>query len=143
MLTLFSASVVLAGCGSRGSGPNPQHAHHIKTLAILYARYVGSHKGSPPPNEAVFKKFIESIDSGQAAALKLNQNDLTEAFTSPRDKEPYVIRYNVMFGPPQPNSPGTVIIYEKTGVHGKRLVVYSNSKTEEVDEARFRQLLPG
>jgi hypothetical protein len=54
-------------------------------------------------------------------------------FTSPRDGQPYVVHYK---------QAGTVVAYERDGKDGKRLVAYPSGQVEEVDETRFKQLVP-
>jgi hypothetical protein len=38
--------------------------------------------------------------------------------------------------------PNAVVFYEKAGKNGKRYVAYPMGKVEEVDEAKFKELVP-
>jgi hypothetical protein len=67
--------------------------------------------------------------------------DVQALFVSSRDKEPYVILYGPLTGPPGPGGQ-PVFAYEKTGVGGTRMVATSLGAVEEVDETRLKQLVP-
>src|SRR3712207_8080558 len=53
-----------------------------------------------------------------------------------RDNQPLAVVYGT------PPSGSDVLVYEKTGVDGKRMVGRSMGSAEEVDESRFRELVP-
>lgn len=127
------------GCGTR-TASQPQQQSRLKALAVLYGQYMGQHRGQPPANEAEFKKFIES----QAKTLSNNFgiNDPASVFVSERDGKPYVIVYGKPSGPAE-LAGAPVIAYEQEGSGGKRFVACSLGAVEEVDSARFRQLVPG
>ena len=52
-----------------------------------------------------------------------------------------MVLYGAPDGPPGPGG-APVIAYEQEGVGGKRFVASSLAAIEEVDEARFRELVP-
>ncbi|MFO0865277.1 MAG: hypothetical protein U0744_11620 [Gemmataceae bacterium] len=118
--------VFLGGCGS---SPPPNHEPTLTQLVSLYGRYVGQHKGSPPPNEQSLKEFVKKVDP--------NRN-LDELMTSPRDKQPYVVRYGVKptMGGQQP-----VIAHEAVGVGGKKLVGLGAGEVKELDAAALEAAL--
>ena len=142
------ASVLLAlgflslfvSCTSRQESKNiAREESHIKSLAVLYGRFTGSHRGQMPPNEAVFKKFVQSSRQGDSEGVGWDA-----LFVSDRDEKPYVILYgNQVRGAPA-NGPGgaPVVIYEQDGVDGMRYVASSMGAVEEVDEEQFQQLVP-
>jgi hypothetical protein len=140
VLLAVSASLLIAcGCTRNQKQSAPQETSSLKSLAIVYGRYLSTHRGEPPADEAGFKQFVQSLPPEQLAAMKAT--DTNQLFTSARDHEPYVIVYGKPTGPPGPaGSP--VIAYERTGVEGKRFVASSMGAVEEVDEARFKQLVP-
>ncbi len=126
----------LLGCGSKPP-PQPKVAAHLQTLAVLYGQYRGE-KGQSPPDLATFKKFIESLP-----ADRLMGNTPDELFMSPRDKQPYVVIYNVKpTGMPGGPDPVPLIAYEQTGVGGKRYIADVMVGVQEVDEGAFQTLLP-
>jgi hypothetical protein len=134
---ILPAAFLLAGCGG-----NPQQeareSSNIKPLAVLYGRYINSHQGKPPPDEAAFKAFVKGLDANQLAAS--GAKDADSIFISARDKQPYVILY----GNDVPNASmkAVVIAYEQQGVGGKRYIATSLAQVQEVDEAEFRQQVP-
>jgi hypothetical protein len=141
-LAVISCSLLLAvlsiGCGSRARPAAPGEKN-IRALAVFYGRYIGSHRGQPPANEAAFKAFVKSLKPEDIAGMVDGATDAETLFISPRDKEPFVIRYGLRPGPGAPE----VLIHEKNGLNGRRLVALGLGAVEEVDATRFAQLLPG
>ncbi len=139
---LFSAllAFALAGCSPGGKASAPLQESNLKPLGLLYGQFMGQHQGRPPESEAEFKKFIQ--EKGLGMLKQFNVPDVDSLFISPRDKQPYVVLYGPPKGPPglagQP-----VIAYEQVGVRGRRFVTNSLGTVEEVDEAKFRELVPG
>ncbi len=124
------------GCGSKPP-PQPKVAAHLQTLAVLYGSYRGG-KGQSPPDLAAFKKYIESLPTD-----RLMGNTAEELFISPRDKQPYVVIYNVKpTGMPGGTDPVPLVAYEQTGVDGKRYIADVMVGVKEVDESPFQTLLP-
>lgn len=135
-LHVLFAILAIAGCTQKAPPPTQQEIH-LKALAVCYGKYLASHRGQTPRTEAEFKAFVEQLPREQIPGAS---TDLESLFVSPRDNEPYVVRYNLKqttFGPSAP-----VVAYEKTGVEGKRYVANLLGAVEEVDEARFKQLVP-
>jgi hypothetical protein len=135
LLALLSMSLLL-GCG--GSRTPPVEEVSIKALTILYGRFFQSHQGKPPADEAEFRAFVETVSAEDIA--ELGAKDLSKLWTSVRDGQPYVVTYGNLTNPQGPAGP--VVIYEKIGSGGKRFVGTSLGNVEEVDEARFRELVP-
>jgi hypothetical protein len=138
---VLSLVVGLIGCGSR-LPTDTAEGKNLRALAIFYGRFIGSHKGRSPANEAEFKKFILSLPAPEREALGVaDPNNIDTLFTSPRDGQPYVIRYK-QSSSGLVGGQATVFAYEKTGKNGKRYVATSVGNVEEVDEQRFKQLVP-
>ena len=136
---LFSFCVVAAGCQGKTAGELAPVESNVKNIAIFYGRYMSQNRGRTPPDEATLKKFIASHPATELAALKAT--DVDQLFVSPRDKQPYVVRYGATLPPPSPTG-SPVIAYEKDGVGGRRFVAFANAGVEELDDARFQQLVP-
>jgi hypothetical protein len=119
--------------GCTGKTEQPAEVKNLQMLATLYGRYISTHRGQPPPDEAALKKFIPTLSADELRAMGVDTNNLDTLFTSPRDGQPYVVHYK---------QPGAVVAYERDGKEGKRLVAYPSGQVEEVDEARFKQLVP-
>ncbi len=126
---LMAAAAAPIGC-SPASKSGVGEIPHIKLLASFYNR-AARDLGRYPKNEQELKQTIGKMDLN-LEAMKLASVD--ELYVSERDGEPLVI-----VSPP--NAKG-VILYEKTGVDGTRLVALSEGNVQEVDEARFRELVP-
>lgn len=126
------ATLCLVGCRSREES-KPRESSRLKPLAILYGQYVGQHGGKAPADEAALKEFIAS----QGTMLKsFGVTDAASLFVSERDGQPYV----VLYGSAATGKP--IVAYEQTGVDGWRYVGDTLGAVQEVDEARFRQLVP-
>lgn len=136
---LVSLGVIAAGCRHQGGAELAPAESNVKNIAIFYGRYMSQNRGQTPPDKEALKKFIASHPATELAALKIT--DVEPMFVSPRDQQPYVVLYGVKLPPPSPaGSP--VIAYEKDGVGGRRFVAFANAGVEELDEARFRELVP-
>lgn len=138
-VALVAMSIAATGCSSEATHINAADRLPLKHLAILYGQYRSSHQGQVPKDEASFKDYIKKLDPNQLNAAGVDQSEIEKLFVSPRDNEPYVIRYNNPPPAPGPNGPSAVG-YEKTGKNGKRFVAFTTGELEEVDEARFAGL---
>jgi hypothetical protein len=126
-------------CGCTPPAAVEQQGSTLKPLAILYGRFLAQHRGQPPANEAEFRTFVDK----EAPSLleQFAVKDVPSLFVSARDNQPYVILYGRLTGPPGPAGQ-PVFAYEKAGVGGKRMVATSLGAVEEVDEAKFKELVP-
>jgi hypothetical protein len=127
-----------------GCGSNPQAVvrenSKLKSLAIVYGRFLSQNRGQPPRDEAHFKQFLQSMAPAELQSLQVS--DTNALFTSPRDNKPYTIAYgqpNKMLEPGMP----TIVAYEQEGASGKRFVANSLGEIKEVTAAEFLQLVPG
>lgn len=116
----------------------PEVERNLKALAVCFGRYVSQNRGQGPPNEAEFKKFIRS-QTAELEGLGLTAADVDGLFVSPRDNQPFEIAWKATVGPPGPDGQSNMIIWEKTGLNGKRYVANGLVKIEEIDEATFQQ----
>jgi hypothetical protein len=129
---------LLAGCGTTTASRETESSN-LKPLAVLYGQYTGTHKGQPPASEDEFKAYLKTV---RPEVLKsLNVADTESLFVSSRDQKPYVIKYGKVQGPAGPGGM-PVFVYEQEGVGGMRYVATSVGAVAEVDEARFRELVP-
>jgi hypothetical protein len=128
----------LVGCG--GSVEQQQEEEStLRALAITYGRYVAQHRGQPPQNEVEFKKYVEAQRPEDLNSLGVSEP--AKIWVSSRDKQPYVVLYGTVTGPPGPAGQ-PVIAYEAKGVGGQRLVASQLGAVEEVTDARFQELVP-
>ena len=136
---LISFCVVAAGCQRKPAGELAPAESNVKSIAIFYGRYMSQNRGRTPPDKEALKKFIASHPATELAALKIT--DVEQLFVSPRDQQAYVVLYGAKLPPPGPSG-SPVIAYEKDGDGGRRFVAFANAGVEELDDARFRQLVP-
>jgi hypothetical protein len=143
MIVLVVALVLLAGCG-RGSrkADLPVEEKHILKLAALYSDYRAKN-GRPPTTIEELKGFAKGLSQQDLAQRGID--DVDKAFISPRDNQPYKV-----VGPqPRRSGPGApppmpmVVIYETTGVNGKRMVASGmGGGAFELDEPRLKEYVP-
>jgi hypothetical protein len=136
----LGAFSLLAGCGKKEE--DPTHTR-FRSLGILIGQYIAGHSGAAPRSAEDLKKFAQSLPAERLQQLKIDANELDQLVISPRDQQPIVFRALPRGGGADP-SQGAVIAYEKVGSGGKRYVIYHTppGKAEEVDEDRFKELVP-
>lgn len=135
---LVALSVAMSGCGGKPAAVE-RETSNLKPLSVLYGKYLSQHRGKAPADEAELKKFAKSVNVKELEALGVK--DIDSLFISTRDQKPYAVIYgnSVTSAPPGKE---VVIAYEQEGVSGKRYVATSLGRIEEVDEARFREMVP-
>jgi len=126
------------GCQA-GRKEIPPEETRIKNLAVVRGQYQSRNKGQVPPNVEALKAFARTLSADQLKGFGV-EGDLDQLFISPRDGEPFVYRV-VKDGAPGVGA-NAVVFYEKTGKNGKRWVAYSTAQVEEVDAAKFKELVP-
>ena len=140
---LLILGVVLACLGCGGSGSEASRAREesgLKPLAIFYGRFVPQHQGQPPKDEAEFKAYLKEPRNLEELQKIFNVPDVDAMFVSSRDKKPYMVIYGPTSGEGPAGQP--VVAYEQEGMNGKRFVASKMGAVEEVDEARFRKMVP-
>ena len=113
-------------------------AARLKGLATMYLDFAAA-KGSGPTNEQEFRKHLRTVEKMVLEMNGVNPAAIDETFVSPRDNQPFVIVYGVgISGISGTKAP--LVAYEKTGVNGKRLVAFANTKLDHVDESQLQEL---
>ena len=115
------------------------NSSNAQRLANLYAAHQNGKGGTGPKTEAAFKEFISSYAPEKLTMMGVDAANLDAVFKSERDGQPFKLRYNVGGGR------GSVdpVVFEATGKDGKKLVAFTGGTTEEVDDARYAELLSG
>jgi len=132
----------LLGCGGYGGRGGegeimPSDGSHILQMNALYGNYrLANNK--PPPSPEALKEWAKKQPQDKVA--KWINDPLDSVFISPRDHEPYCIA-------PAPKTqhymgPQRVVIYEKTGVKGKRMVANGMGYSQEMDETALKTFVP-
>jgi hypothetical protein len=129
-------SGLIAGCGAKPVPPRQEAEVHILNVMKLWAEYRHTFN-KVPASTAELTNWARSLKPDDLA--KLGIQNLDEALVSPRDHEPYQVT------PGKPNRMGIipVVIYEKTGVAGKRLTASSMGQSGELNEEALRNTVPG
>lgn len=130
-LLLLVPLVALAGCNSK---PTYTEQMHLSILARVYGFYSREHRQSPPSMDDL-KGYVKAMSAETRSSAGLDQSDLETLFVSPRDGQEYVLRTTGMM-------PQDVVLYEKVGKNGKRLVATASTSVREVDEEEFKRLVP-
>ena len=145
MRTLYRIGLLLLfsclGCGPVGEPNRAREESGLKPLAIFYAQFVPSHQGQPPKSEAEFKDYLKEPQNLERLKKDFKVPDVDAMFISSRDKKPYIVIYGPTSGDGPAGQP--VVAYEQEGLEGKRFVASKMGAVEEVDEARFRRMVPG
>lgn len=137
-MSLAACLALVSGCTEQAAQQEAEERDHLKTLALMYGKYLGSYGGVGPTNEKQFKDFLNSRKQELA---QMQIEDIDALFISPRDGQPYTVVYGLRPGP-SPGPSGRVIAYESQGVDGKRMVAYELTFIEEMDEAKFQTVVP-
>ena len=142
LLVALAMVLPLAGCGG-GSDPDQMisdaNATNLHRLCNLYVLYQTRNGWQGPPDEATFKEFIGSQQDRMLTRMGVEPGNVAAIFTSERDSEPYVIRWGL---PGNPRGEPVAVVFEKTGVDGKRMVGFTKSSAHrEVEDAEYQQLM--
>jgi|GEM_PF-2821595 len=132
---IWVASLALAGCGEGRDGPPSVESQiAIENVAKWYQLYRADNTGKQPADEDAFLSFINSklVERGQKPV------DRKKLLTSPRDGEPYVVRYGKVNSRDQN---GNLVAYEQKGVNGTKLIVSELARSRVVDEPELQSLL--
>jgi hypothetical protein len=124
-------------CGNLGCGAStksePEAKVQLGRLLGLYQAYVDkNHKG--PPNEEALRAFGQKLSAKERDEYGIG-GDPDSLFTSPRDNQKFVVRYNLKLEP----SPTRAVAWEAAGQAGKRFVALSNRYVEEYDDQTLQQ----
>jgi hypothetical protein len=130
-------TVGLSGCGDADALNSPT-AKRMSGLANAYLDHVVGANGSPA-DEAALKKHMKGLRASVQYDFQIDPNNIDASFVSDRDKEPLVVVYGKAIGKFSGDSK-QVIAHEKTGVNGKRLVVFASTKVAVVDETELERL---
>lgn len=138
---LAIVTAFLVGCSSDKTKKNVAalNATNIQRVSNLYAAHQTYKNGQGPKNEAEFKQFVRDFDPTKLDMMGIDPANVDAIFVSERDNQPFVIRYQVGGGR------GSVdpVVFEQTGVGGKKQVGFTGGKVEEVDDATAEKMLAG
>jgi hypothetical protein len=136
-LVALLAWILVAGCESPKTFSETE-ASNLKPLAVMYGRYIGSNQGRGPKDQQEFKAFIQSRPKEELT--NLNASDVESLFVSSRDKKPYKFKFDSK--PAVPGQSANIFAWEQDGLDGKRYVAGTLGEILEIDEQKFRELVP-
>lgn len=110
---------------------------NIQRLANLYVAFQSRNDWRGPTDEADFKAFLKGWNPTKLANIGVDPNAIEDLFISTRDGMPFKIRYGI---PGHIMGSDAAVIFESTGVDGKRMVGLLNMTTQEVDPAEYERL---
>ncbi len=113
---------------------------NIQRLANLYEAYQSRHNWRGPKDEAEFKSFLKGWNPKKLTNVGVDPNAIDDVFVSDRDGEPFQVRYGV---PGHIMGSDAPVVFETTGIDGKRMVGFLNMTSREVDEAEYNDLWEG
>lgn len=138
-LVLLLGLTLSYGCGGTGTTSSDPSKSRVAVIARLIERYRIQKRGSMPTSLDELKSFAR--EQGEAFVKEANVASADELFVSERDGQPIVVRLGKLKPPKDPMDP-VVTCHEQRGVNGQRIVAYQGGAAEEVDDARFQQLVP-
>ena len=128
-----------AGCGGTSDVPVGEPAENVRKLALGYVQFAAQNRGEGPSDKQAFLKFI-------AERNQMTEEEAEKFFISPRDNQPYVIRWGLRpegsrpIGPDPPKP--LIIIYESTGSDGTRCVADGRMSVLKMSEDEFSKAVP-
>jgi hypothetical protein len=141
---LVLASLLLqAGCSGKSAPPPSEEEVNLKKLAILIGQFRAHNRGALPTDPAQVKAFAAQMPADRLQGWHIDPGNLDALLISSRDLKPFVFRAPAAGGgPPTPGGPQRVMVYEQVGKDGKRMVAYETCQVAELDEAKFKELVP-
>jgi hypothetical protein len=127
--------MVVSGCG-KGAAPAVQDDTYerLRKLYSLYRAYVEKNQKGPPSEEAL-REFGQKLSPQERADRSIG-DDLETIFVSPRDKEKFVVRYNLRMDPAK----NQALAWEATGRNGMRCLVLTMGYPAEYDEKTLNEM---
>jgi hypothetical protein len=132
----------ITGCGAPDNNATLAEINstNIQRLANLYFTYQTQNEWRGPADEPAFKSFIQNFDPEKLKRINVDPAAADQLFISERDGQPFKIRYGVK-GSAMGSSES--VIFEATGVDGKRMVGFLNMQQQEVDDQQYNSFWQG
>ncbi|MEM8865539.1 MAG: hypothetical protein AAGF31_08330 [Planctomycetota bacterium] len=142
---LFLCLILLGGAVGCG-GVDPKdllaeaNSNNIERMANLYNVFQSRHNWRGPKSEAELKAFLNNWNPRKLENIGVDPNAIDELFISGRDGEPFKVRYGVPGNIMGSDAP---VVFEATGVDGKRMVGFLNMTSREVEADEYERLWAG
>ena len=134
---LLIAAALTAGCSDPVARQvAAMNDTNLKKVSSLYRFYQYRNGWQGPKDAASLRAFVDQAPPKKLEMMQVDPAQFDSFFVSERDGQPAKVRWGVAIGPTDVQP----LVFEATGVAGKRIVVFSNAQTEEVDAARYDTL---
>ncbi len=133
----------MLGCGGDSNADGmlaDMNNSNIKRVANQYAMYQLRHAFKGPKDEAEFLAYIQQQDEKRLQRIGIDKAKIDDLMTSERDKQKFKIRWGVDTVAQGPSDP---VVFEETGVDGKRSVAFTGGEVVEADSAKYDQFWKG
>lgn len=141
LCAVLMLAVLAVNSGCRRSGGDSMIAAANRTnldrLCNLYNYYQAKNGWVGPPDEQAFRSFIAGLSPRVLERMGGSTADVPGLFVSERDQQPFRIRYRV---PGNSRGSDEPVVFETTGVDGKRMVGFTSSRHREVESAEYDAL---
>ena len=130
-------SLVFCGCRDRvAMQVAAMNDTNLKKVSSLYRFYQYRNGWKGPKDAATLKGFTEQAPQKNLDLMQIEAARFDELLVSERDGQPAKVRWGLTVGPTDVQP----LVFETEGIAGKRIVVFSDAQTEEVDAARYDTL---
>src|SRR5262249_18067184 len=131
--------IVASGCSRESGQIHALNTSNAQRLGNFYAEFQSSHGWQGPKDEAELKTYILAQPAEVLKNMGIDPDKRDEIWISDRDHKPLKVRWGVqsLFGAL------AAVVFEQEGAGGKRQVAFNNTKVEDVDEARYKDLWEG
>ena len=140
-VTVIAASllIVASGCSRESGQIHALNTSNAQRLGNFYAAFQSSHGWQGPKDEAELKTYILAQPADVLKNMGIDPDKRDGIWISDRDHKPLKVRFGVQstFGAL------AAVVFEQEGAGGKRQVAFNNTKVEDVDEARYKELWEG
>lgn len=138
-LLALATTCLVVGCGK--ADPNQRFAElnstNLQRLVTLYGAFQSRNELWGPRDDAAFKEFVQRVSPKKLERIGVDAASVDQIFVSGRDGEPFTVRYGVRGAVKGSNEP---VVFESTGVDGKRMVGFLNATQREVDADEYQRL---
>ncbi len=134
---LLMAAALATGCSDQVARQvAAMNDTNLKKVSSLYRFYQYRNGWQGPKDAAALRAFVEKAPPQKLEMMQVDPARFDSFLISERDGQPAKVRWGVAIGPTDVQP----LVFEAEGVGGKRIVVFSNAQTEEVDAARYDTL---
>ena len=130
---LLTCVMLFSGCGNKNDEAlslQDYNDTNIKKLCNTYKMFMEMHNYEGPKNAEELKDYLTNNAGAKVRRerMGITDEDLDSMFTSERDEQPFEVRWGLK------GQFDHAIVFEKTGVEGKRLVALAQPRELGKDE---------